>query len=160
MMLPLLTRNFFIERRKVLRIHMRQGYHIAFQFAATVLHFHDMTFQVYLAGFVSSDRTHHGDSSILPQIPVDFQLGTAVVIACRDDNLHSGTGFMKFHQRIRVQPLGGCRRSAIMKHVARHDQHVGLFCGYPVAQLPQKVLLFFAAVVFKQLLPQVPVTSM
>lgn len=51
-MLPLFTWDFFIERRKVLRIHMRQGYHIAFQFAATVLHFHDMTFQVYLAGFI------------------------------------------------------------------------------------------------------------
>ena len=67
---------------------------------------------------------------------------------------------MKFHQRIRVQPLDGCRRTAIMKHVARHDQRVGLFCSYPVALLPQEVLLFLAAVVFKQLLPQVPVTGM
>ena len=36
----------------------------------------------------------------------------------------------------------------------------GLFCGYPVAQLPQEVLLFLAAVIFKQLLSQMPVTSM
>lgn len=47
-----------------------------------------------------------------------------------------------------------------MKHVARHEQRVGLFCGYPVAQLPEEVPLFLAPVIIEQLLPQVPVTGM
>lgn len=47
-----------------------------------------------------------------------------------------------------------------MKHVARHEQRVGLFCGHPVAQLPKEIPLFLTPVVIEQLLPQVPVTGM
>ena len=156
--------QLFVHRPHSLRIIFRIGIVALPQVGhgkaiSSFFEWYDQTGIIDVAFRRPSHRAAHIDMHLLEQWAGSLKTCRRVVVSGNDDHLQFGIFVRYFAQKCIVHLLRVGRRVRTVEHIARNQQHVNLSVFQHVFEPCQETCVFSPAVVFKEMLSEVPVCS-